>query len=182
MIINLHKVNKTTVNDNKKLRDLFTISNNSFVYSVYEFNQCYYLTDVDNDLIGRIPINSNISNFINFFEKKKILIGCDEKCLYLINFNIPFPEVIQKLEITDLKVPESHLYYLSEISFNHLDKFYALIEDNGFFFIKKKQYSYENGVFYNAVYIAQYALLNNELKEISRTEIFRDKAKTKYCD
>ena len=95
-------------------------------------------------------------------EYQLTIIGRNEKSLYLINFNIPFPEVIQKIEITDSKVPELQLYHLSEIKFEHIDNDNDIIQDNGYIFIKKNQTSYENGKFYNLEYIVQYIHINTK--------------------
>jgi hypothetical protein len=148
-----------------RIIDLFKINENSFVYSNNYDTNSYFMTNIDNDLIGKIPINKCGEYFIKYFEKEKLLTSRDSYFIYLINFNIPFPEVIQKLEIINLPNLESS-HKLS--SFAHIDKNYQIFKGNESFFIIKKEKSFENRII---SYVIQYKLIGKELNEISRVEI-----------
>ena len=129
---------------------------------------------MDNNELNKYPIQKCGNIFINYFEKKKILVSHDNENLYLISFNCLFPEVIQKIQIDNFNDNTDNYNdngFLKNLEY--INNFFK--EDS--IYIRKKQKSFENGLFYLVEYIVQYKIDNGELKEVSRIEEKRKELK-----
>ena len=150
-------LDKITVNNYLKINE------NTFVYSSYLDDNIYVGTFENNEFYKYI-IQKCGDIFINYLEKKKILISNHSKFLYIINFNSLFPEVIQKIEINSDFDPKSEF---SEIRF--IDNIYNYFHHDSIYLILKKK-SYEDNNFNWINYIVQFKIENDGLREISRIE------------
>ena len=140
------------------------INENTFVYSSYSDDNNIYVGTIENNEFYKYIIQKCGGKFINYLEKKKILISSHSKFLYIINFNSLFPEVIQKIEINSDFDPKSEF---SEIRF--IDNIYNYFHDDSIYLIlKKKSYEDNNCKWVN--YIVQFRIENDGLREISRIE------------
>ena len=151
----------------------FKINENIFVYS-NQLNDTIYVGLLDNNELNKYPIQKCGNIFINYFEKKKILVSHDNENLYLISFNCLFPEVIQKIQIDNFNDNTDNYNdngFLKNLEY--INNFFK--EDS--IYIRKKQKSFENGLFYLVEYIVQYKIDNGELKEVSRIEEKRKELK-----
>ena len=111
--------NKIKILDNISpsiFNDYFKIDENIFVYST-ELKNNIYIATIENYELNKFVIRNGGYSFINFFKKKKILISYDKENLYLINFNSLFPEVIQKIQINDIKSKSIYFTYLEKSIF-----------------------------------------------------------------
>ena len=146
-----------------KIDDFINLDEFNFVYTIIKGENMFKIKiNNNNELIEKLQIRKGGINLINYFKKEKILFSKDDKYIYLINFNISFPEVIQKIEINGLEG-----FYL--------DRTFSLFPDE-FIYIIEIQKSYENKDFYFIEYLVQYKIIEKELKEISILEINRRKA------
>ena len=151
-------------NDFKYLK----INENTFVYTTGIKNDIY-VASIDNNEFNKYEIQNCGNIFINYFQKKKILISHDKNNLYLINFNSLFPEVIQKVQIDNYKT--KFTYFEQSIYIEG----YNFFKDDSVYIRYVKQKSFENNYFYLVYYIIQYKIDDVELKEVSRIEEKREK-------
>ena len=161
--------NKIKILDNLsplKFNDYFKIDENIFVYST-ELKNNIYIATIENYELNKYVIRNGGYSFINFFKKKKILISHDKENLYLINFNSLFPEVIQKIQINDIKSKSIYFTYLEK---SIILDVYNFFKEDSIYIRDIKQKSFENNLFYLVYYIVQYKIDDDELKEVSRIE------------
>ena len=141
------------------INEFLKIDSNTFIYSSEKlFLMKIYLVKIDKD-IYHIQILNCGYKLIFFSEKKNIIFTNDERFIYLSNFNSSRTdlEVIQKIELKDFCYQSYNLYNTKLIkcltSFND-DSIYIKIKFN------------------NKPFLVQYKIIESELVEISRTEIY----------
>ena len=112
--------------------------------------------------------NIYCESIISYNEKKKILFTQRNNYICLVNFNLVIPEVNQIFEINSL-------------SATICPNFIKIIEifNDDFLFLEEQKEQFIDINFYEIKYIVQYKLIENELKEISKIEISRNKLEFK---
>ena len=127
------------------------IDENTFIFS-FDSSIGLFLVKIINNRIYKSKINNCGYELIYFSEKKKLLFTTDQKFIYLINFNSPIPEVIQKIEIKFFsKEDDSYNYARNENLIRYLTSF----NDESIYLIYNK-------------FLVQYKIIGSELMEISR--------------
>ena len=94
---------------------------------------------------------------------KQILFTNEKTNIYLINFNLLIPEVIQKIEINSVNEIYSK-------NCTNLIKIIGSFNDDSIY-LEIAQRIYIDNSFYDVFYIKQYKIIKNELKEISSIEL-----------
>ena len=121
--------NKIEVLDNispSNISDYLKINGNIFVYST-EINNTIYVVTCENHEFYKHVIQKCGNIFINYFEKKKILVSHDNENLYLISFNCLFPEVIQKIQIDNYELYKYAIQKSGDNFINYLENKKILI-------------------------------------------------------
>ena len=162
--------------------NLMKINENTFIYQ----DKDIITINIDNDLIDKFRIKNSGYQLIYYFKKEKILVSRDYNYFYLINFNIAIPEVFQKVEtaskITYYK--SNYDYYLSENyqKYNKINNFIKYLNsfNDESIYISYSEKKFQNYLEHNIVYLVQYNIIDNELKEISRIELSNDIIKNEY--
>ena len=141
---------------NNRINDYLKINQNLFVLSIKKKIKIISINNEDFiDEDKEITINEEGMKFIYYNKKEKILFSMGNRILYLINFNCISPEVVQKIEIKNY-VDIKYRYYFSE-------------KESIYFYYE------ENLPFYNTIYLFQFKIIDGELKNISKIEIFKKK-------
>ena len=143
------------------IKDNFKISQNTFAFSIP--NKITILKLENENIIERdIVINkSKELSFICFNQKENLLLslGKEDKKLYLINYNIINPEVIQILDFDG-------------INYSIMKYHYYFCEEECIYFSNKEEH-----LFYDILYLSKFKIVEGELKKISKIEISKRKKK-----
>ena len=139
--------------------DCIKINNNLFAYSLHRYNNhSIYIIKIDNTIIDKFEVKNCGKYFINFIEKRNLLITHSNNLIYIINFNNIFPEIIQKVDFIG--------YYKGNIYSNH--NIYNYFKDDSIFFtiiLYNESSKQQNNYFVQSKFITE------ELKEISKINI-----------
>ena len=159
---------------------IFTDENNIGLYDYLKINQeliifsnnwgSIYIFKIDEDLIDKKKLINAGLKILYFSDKKKILFIVNKNKIYLINFNIAFPEIMQTVQINS-----SFEYCFNDT--NILKNLYFFNDEN--IFIEFEEKIFKNSSYFNMKYLIQYKIIDNELTEISRN-ILKNENNYKY--
>ena len=134
---------------------------------VYSMGYNLYILKIGENIINKNKIKNGGDNIIYYSEKKKILFTQKGNYINLINFNLVFPEIFQRIEI----LSNNQIFVKNPTK---LIKFIGSFNDDSIFAETSQNIIIDN-TFYNVFYIKQYKIIENELKEISSIELEKEK-------
>ena len=142
------------------IEDYFKISQNKFVFSIYNGIHFIKIENENINIDREIKFNRDmdIITFIYYNKNRKILFSKARKNLYLISLNSINPEIIQILDMT---------------GFDNIKYRYYFFEEKSIYF-----YFNDNHIFYDTIYLNQFKIIDGELKSIQKIEI--DEIKKKF--
>lgn len=158
---------KKIIKEDCFISEYYKINENAFLYSD---NERIYLIKKENNEFIEKKINVKIYDIYNisfcFLKKNENILffyanlrKYKNPFIFVLNLNVPEPEIIQYIEI-------------SEKMKNLIKCHYSFLDDDSIYFTYEKHYP-----FYEIVYLMIYKMEKKELKLISKKEINRKKIK-----
>ena len=164
-LFNNEKLIGTNTND---FYQSLNLDENTFLYSTNKYQIYIYQLD-ENNRINKKIIQKCCKEIIYYSEKKKILFSKYLNYIYIINFNIEQPEIVQAIDNRYLNEESNYFDYsiIYNINYNNIIKVLDFYKDDRIYLLKIKTIFKDiSNNDDNITYLAQYKMIDKEFKEM----------------